>query len=90
MGETDAEIEQKLERLRQPISFYGSTRSYHGVFAAHGYVVVFRRANAVGILSVLAQVATPTLEDAVALAKAMDAALLCKENDFPLTDIGIA
>src|SRR5579883_348003 len=35
-GETEAEIEQKLDRLRQPISFYGSTRSYHEIFAVHG------------------------------------------------------
>ena len=35
-GETDAEIEQGLERLRQPISFYGSTRSYHEVLEVHG------------------------------------------------------
>ncbi len=35
-GEDDAEIEQGLERLRQPISFYGSTRSYHEVFEVHG------------------------------------------------------
>ena len=28
-GETESDIEQGLERLRQPISFYGSTRSYH-------------------------------------------------------------
>ncbi|MFN0095404.1 MAG: TIGR03617 family F420-dependent LLM class oxidoreductase [Dehalococcoidia bacterium] len=35
-GETESEIEQGLERIRQPISFYGSTRSYHEVFAVHG------------------------------------------------------
>jgi len=35
-GETESEIEQGLDRLRQPISFYGSTRSYHEVFAVHG------------------------------------------------------
>ncbi|MBE7519799.1 MAG: TIGR03617 family F420-dependent LLM class oxidoreductase [Thermoflexaceae bacterium] len=35
-GETEAEIEQGLDRLRQPISFYGSTRSYHEVFEVHG------------------------------------------------------
>ena len=34
-GETESEIEQGLERLRQPISFYGSTRSYHEVFDVH-------------------------------------------------------
>jgi probable F420-dependent oxidoreductase len=37
LGETESEIEQNLEKLRQPISFYGSTRSYHGVFAVHGH-----------------------------------------------------
>jgi alkanesulfonate monooxygenase SsuD/methylene tetrahydromethanopterin reductase-like flavin-dependent oxidoreductase (luciferase family) len=30
-GETESDIEQGLNRLRQPISFYGSTRSYHEV-----------------------------------------------------------
>ncbi len=34
-GESESEIEQGLERLRQPISFYGSTRSYHEVFEVH-------------------------------------------------------
>lgn len=36
LGETESEVEQGLQRLRQQISFYGSTRSYHGVFRAHG------------------------------------------------------
>jgi hypothetical protein len=36
-GEDDADIERQLDRLRQPISFYGSTRSYHEVFAIHGW-----------------------------------------------------
>ena len=35
-GEDDSEVEQSIEALRRPISFYGSTRSYHGVFRAHG------------------------------------------------------
>jgi probable F420-dependent oxidoreductase len=35
-AETESEIEQGLEKIRQPISFYGSTRSYHEVFAVHG------------------------------------------------------
>lgn len=34
-GETESDIEQGLDRLRQPISFYGSTRSYHEVFDVH-------------------------------------------------------
>lgn len=36
-GEDEAEIERGLDRLRTPISFYGSTRSYHEVFAVHGW-----------------------------------------------------
>src|SRR5207249_863859 len=36
IGENESEVEQGLQRLREPISFYGSTRSYHGVFRAHG------------------------------------------------------
>jgi probable F420-dependent oxidoreductase len=35
-AETESEIEQGLEQLRQPVSFYGSTRSYHEVFEVHG------------------------------------------------------
>lgn len=35
-GETDSEVEQAIDALRRPISFYGSTRTYHGVFRAHG------------------------------------------------------
>jgi probable F420-dependent oxidoreductase len=36
-GENESEIEQKLLELRRPISFYGSTRSYHDVFELHGW-----------------------------------------------------
>jgi probable F420-dependent oxidoreductase len=34
-GETESDIERGLNQLRQPISFYGSTRSYHEVFEVH-------------------------------------------------------
>jgi probable F420-dependent oxidoreductase len=34
-GETESEIEKGLDLLRKPISFYGSTRSYHDVFEVH-------------------------------------------------------
>jgi probable F420-dependent oxidoreductase len=36
-GEDDADIERQLDRLRTPISFYGSTRTYHDVFEVHGW-----------------------------------------------------
>lgn len=36
IGETESDVEQQVDRLRQQISFYGSTRTYHGVFKVHG------------------------------------------------------
>lgn len=36
LGATEEDVEAKLVELRQPVSFYGSTRTYMGVFAAHG------------------------------------------------------
>jgi len=36
-GEDEADIERQLDRLRTPISFYGSTRTYHDVFEVHGW-----------------------------------------------------
>jgi len=36
-GETESEVEQSLDGLRRAISFYGSTRSYHHIFEAHGF-----------------------------------------------------
>jgi probable F420-dependent oxidoreductase len=35
LGETDEEISAALDRYRQPLSFYGSTRSYHHVLRMH-------------------------------------------------------
>ena len=36
MGETESEIEQSVDAMRRPLSFYGSTRTYHKVLALHG------------------------------------------------------
>lgn len=36
-GATQAEVEQNLEAARTRVSFYGSTRTYHAVFRAHGW-----------------------------------------------------
>jgi probable F420-dependent oxidoreductase len=35
-GETESEIEREIDKMRKPIAFYGSTRSYHRVFELHG------------------------------------------------------
>ena len=37
LGETESEVEQSIDGLRRAISFYGSTRSYHHIFEAHGF-----------------------------------------------------
>jgi len=36
-GETQADVEKSREAARTRVSFYGSTRTYHGVFEAHGW-----------------------------------------------------
>ena len=36
LGDDSSEIEQKLLAMRTPLSFYGSTRTYHKVLALHG------------------------------------------------------
>jgi probable F420-dependent oxidoreductase len=36
LGLNDAAVEAELLNLRQRVAFYGSTRTYHGVFAVHG------------------------------------------------------
>ncbi|MGD9598808.1 MAG: TIGR03617 family F420-dependent LLM class oxidoreductase [Steroidobacteraceae bacterium] len=37
LGRDEAELAKARDKLRRQISFYGSTRSYHGVFAHHGW-----------------------------------------------------
>jgi probable F420-dependent oxidoreductase len=39
-GATQAEVEQNLEAARTRVSFYGSTRTYHSVFEAHGWTAI--------------------------------------------------
>ena len=36
LGDNDSEIEQQVEEMRRPLSFYGSTRTYHKVLELHG------------------------------------------------------
>jgi len=36
-GADEDELRRQLEAIRYRIAFYGSTRSYHGVFAVHGW-----------------------------------------------------
>jgi probable F420-dependent oxidoreductase len=36
-GADEAEVQKQIDEVRYRIAFYGSTRSYHGVFAVHGW-----------------------------------------------------
>lgn len=36
LADTESEVEQKLLKLRQRVAFYGSTRTFQGVFEVHG------------------------------------------------------
>ena len=36
LGDNDSEIERQVEEMRRPLSFYGSTRTYHKVLDLHG------------------------------------------------------
>jgi probable F420-dependent oxidoreductase len=36
-GADEAEVQAQLEAIRYRVAFYGSTRSYHGVLAVHGW-----------------------------------------------------
>jgi alkanesulfonate monooxygenase SsuD/methylene tetrahydromethanopterin reductase-like flavin-dependent oxidoreductase (luciferase family) len=37
VGDTDAELAQARDAARLRVAFYGSTRTYHGVFDLHGW-----------------------------------------------------
>lgn len=49
MGETDSEIEQSIEAMRRPLSFYGSTRTYHKVLELHGLEELGQKLHALSL-----------------------------------------
>ncbi|HEY8489469.1 MAG TPA: TIGR03617 family F420-dependent LLM class oxidoreductase [Dehalococcoidia bacterium] len=48
-GATQAEVERNLEGARSRVAFYGSTRTYHGVFEAHGWTDIGPRLHELSI-----------------------------------------
>ncbi len=48
-GENDEEIERGLERMKQPLSFYGSTRTYHHVLRLHGLEELGQKLHALSL-----------------------------------------
>ena len=49
LGDTDSEIEQEVEAMRRPLSFYGSTRTYHKVLALHGLEELGQKLHALSL-----------------------------------------
>ena len=49
LGDDDSEIEQQVEEMRRPLSFYGSTRTYHKVLALHGLEELGQKLHALSL-----------------------------------------
>ncbi len=49
LADSDEELERKLDALRQPLSFYGSTRTYHKVLAMHGLEELGQKLHALSV-----------------------------------------
>ena len=49
IGDSDEEIDRKLNAMRQPLSFYGSTRTYHSVLALHGLEELGQKLHALSV-----------------------------------------
>jgi probable F420-dependent oxidoreductase len=77
-GETQAEVEQAIDALRRPISFYGSTRSYHGVFRAHGLESLGAQLHELSL-----QGRWDKMRDAVTFEHAAEMANACTYDELP-------
>ena len=49
LADSEDEIEQKLNGMRQPLSFYGSTRTYHKVLELHGLEELGQKLHALSL-----------------------------------------
>jgi probable F420-dependent oxidoreductase len=77
-GETQSEVEQAIDALRRPISFYGSTRSYHGVFRAHGLESLGMQLHELSL-----QGQWDKMRDAVTFEHAAEMANSCTYDELP-------
>jgi probable F420-dependent oxidoreductase len=77
-GETDSDVEQAIEALRRPISFYGSTPAYQSVFAAHNLESLGQRLHELSRKG-----EWDKMFDAVNFEVALEMANACKYDDLP-------
>jgi probable F420-dependent oxidoreductase len=75
VGDTDDELAQAREQLRLRVAFYGSTRTYHGVFDLHGWEGTADRLHALqraGDLAGMAATITDEMLDAYTVTATWD------------------
>ncbi|MCY4144541.1 MAG: TIGR03617 family F420-dependent LLM class oxidoreductase [Gammaproteobacteria bacterium] len=78
LADSDEELERKLDAMRQPLSFYGSTRTYHSVLEMHGLGELGQKLHALSIQGKWAEmVSTVTNDDILKLADT------CRYDEYP-------
>ena len=65
LGDDDTEIEQQVEEMRRPLSFYGSTRTYHKVLALHGLEELGQKLHALSLQGKWEEMRNTVTPDAV-------------------------
>ena len=78
MGKDDDEIHRNLQKLRQPLSFYGSTRSYHHVLRMHGLEDLGNRLHELSLRGEWQQMREVISDDDL-----LELAETCRYDDLP-------
>lgn len=74
----EREVEEKLLAMRQTLSFYGSTRTYHKVLALHGLEELGQKLHALSV-----QGRWEEMREAVPLEAIAELAQTCRYEDLP-------
>ena len=74
----ERELEEKFLGMRQTLSFYGSTRTYHGVLELHGLEELGQKLHALSVQGRWAE-----MRDAVPIEAIAELAQTCKYDDLP-------
>lgn len=78
LADTDAELDRKLNAMRQPLSFYGSTRTYHKVLQLHGLEELGQKLHALSL-----QGKWTEMRDTVSTDHILKLADTCRYDDYP-------
>jgi probable F420-dependent oxidoreductase len=78
LGESDEEISKGLQNLRTPLSFYGSTRSYHHVLRLHGLEELGLKLHALSLEGRWKEMQEVITDDDM-----LELVQTCKYDDYP-------